>query len=206
MKRLIFNILRPIIPERFVKKITANYISPLATIGKNGYLYKTDIGDFTYLAVKVSVMNTSIGKFCSIGQGACISLGMHPASKFVSTHPVFFSPHKQGGISFTNTSHFREMGHTTIGNDVWIGVNAIIMDDISIGNGAIVGAGAIVTKDVPPYAIVVGNPAKVLRYRFEPEEIDFLLDFKWWDRDVNWLKQNYLKFHDIKLLMSEFKK
>ncbi|MCC8423977.1 CatB-related O-acetyltransferase [Mucilaginibacter sp. UR6-11] len=203
MKRKIINFFKLLIPDAIARRLL-NGISPLASIGKNCYLYKTQIGDFSYLATGVTVMNTTIGKFCSIGQGVAISLGMHPSSVFVSTHPAFFSPHKQAGISFTTTSQFREMGQSTIGNDVWIGANAIIMDDITIGDGAIIGAGAIVTRNVPAYAIVVGNPAKILRYRFKEEEIEFLLKFKWWDKELSWLKENYMLFHDIKLFMQQF--
>lgn len=171
-------------------------------IGANGYLYNTTIGNFTYLAFNVSIMNTVIGKFCSIAQGVCICIGRHPSSTFVSTHPAFFSPHAQCGVTFATESHFKEMGNTTIGNDVWIGANAIIMDDITVGDGAIIGAGAIVTKNVPPYAIVAGNPAKLLRYRFEQNEIDFLLKYQWWQKDPLWIKDNYKRFHDIKLFMA----
>jgi acetyltransferase-like isoleucine patch superfamily enzyme len=167
-------------------------------IGQNSFLYNTHIGDYTFLSQNVTIMNTRIGKFCSIAQGAAICLGKHPSSTFVSTHPAFFSTHKQNGMTFADQNYFDEMGKTTIGNDVWIGVNAIIMDDVTIGDGAIIGAGAVVTKDVPPYAIVVGSPAKVIRHRFEKEEIDFLLTFKWWDKDEDWLKAHFKDLHNIK--------
>jgi acetyltransferase-like isoleucine patch superfamily enzyme len=174
------------------------------SIGKGCYLYNVTIGDYTYLAKDVVGMNTKIGKFCSIAQGVCISLGMHPTRKFVSTSPVFFSKYKQCGVSFSKDSYFREMGSTLIGNDVWIGVNAIIMDDITIGDGAIVAAGAIVTKNVPPYSIVAGNPAKVIRYRFNNEIIDFLLKIKWWEKEEQWLKDNFKDFHDIETFKQKY--
>ncbi len=172
-------------------------------IGKDCYVYNTNIGDYTYLSSAVSVMNTAIGKFCSIAQGACISLGMHPSSEFVSTHPAFFSLNKQNGMTFSDQNYFAEMGETKIGNDVWIGVNAIIMDNITIGNGAIVGAGAVVTHNIPAYAIAVGIPAKVIKYRFEKDEIEFLENFKWWDKEHDWLKNNFKDLHDIKLFMKK---
>src|ERR1035437_1773684 len=160
------------------------------SIGDRCYLYKVAIGDFTYLSKDVTVMNTIIGKFCSIAQGVLISGGNHPSKTFVSTSPVFFSQGKQCGVTFSDGKYFREMGNTKIGNDVWIGANAVVKDDINVGDGAIIGAGAIVTKDVAPYSIVIGNPAKVIRYRFELEEIDFLLRFRWWEKGEEWLKAN----------------
>ena len=173
-------------------------------IGKGSYLYNTVIGDFTYLSSNVSVMNSSVGKFCSIGQGVSICLGMHPASKFVSTHPAFFSLSKQNGMTFSDDLYFEEMGNAKIGNDVWIGVNAVIMDNINIGDGAIIGAGAVVTKNVPPYAVVVGIPAQVLRYRFEKDEIEFLIRFKWWEKDEEWLKINFKDLHDINTFKAKY--
>ena len=195
IKSLAFRVFKPFIPKSLRRSLKS--VSKLASIGPNANLYNTTIDDYTYVAPNVTMMNTQVGKFCSIGQGVCISLGMHPSSVFVSTHPIFFSLNKQCGVTFAKQSHFREMGQTIIGNDVWIGVNAIIMDDINIGDGAIIGAGAIVTKDVPPYAVVVGNPARILKYRFEQQQIDFLLNFKWWDKNPSWIEKNYIIFHDI---------
>lgn len=172
-------------------------------IGKGCYLFNTEIGDYTYLSTNVSMMNCVVGKFCSIAQGTCVSLGTHPSSKFVSTHPAFFSTNKQNGMTFSDSCYFEEMGKSNIGNDVWIGVNAIIMDNVNIGNGAIIGAGCVVTKDIPPYAIAVGVPAKVIRYRFKAEEIAFLEEFKWWNREEEWLKGHFKDLHDIGLFMKK---
>jgi acetyltransferase-like isoleucine patch superfamily enzyme len=167
------------------------------SVGKDSYVFNTQIGDFTYFAKNVTVMNCTIGKFCSIAQGVCIGLGDHPSSKFVSTHPAFFSNLKQCGYSFTQESHFKEMGANSIGNDVWIGVNAIILNNITVGTGAIIGAGAVVTNDVPDYAIAVGCPAKVIKYRFNESQIEMLLKSEWWDRDYKWIEENYKKFLNI---------
>lgn len=173
-------------------------------IGDNCYIHNCSIGDYTYLSKNVSIMNTSIGKFCSIGQGVNICLGRHPSSTFVSTHPAFFSTNKQNGMTFADQEYFSEMGSTIIGNDVWIGSDAIILDDITIGDGAIIGAGAVVTKNVPPYAIVVGVPAKTIKYRFSQAEILFLENFKWWNKSEEWLQANYKDMHDIKKFISKF--
>jgi acetyltransferase-like isoleucine patch superfamily enzyme len=173
-------------------------------IGEGCYIDNCIIGDYTYLSKNVSMMNTTVGKFCSIAQGVSICLGRHPSSTFVSTHPVFFSIHKQNGITFSDKSYFNESGKTSIGNDVWIGVNAVIMDDIVIGDGAIIGANAVVTKDIPSYAVAVGVPARIIKYRFEKDEIIFLKDFKWWDKDEEWLKANYKDLHNIATFIKKY--
>jgi serine acetyltransferase len=95
------------------------------------------------------------------------------------------------------TDLFKEYEHTTIGNDVWIGANAIIKSGIKIGDGAIVASGAVVTKDVAPYSIIGGVPAKHLKYRFSDSQILFLKSLKWWDKDLEWLKSNKALFTDI---------
>jgi len=175
------------------------------SIGSDCYLYNSSVGDFTFLSKNVSMMNTTIGKFCSVAQGVGVGLGEHPASVFVSSHPAFYSPYKQCGYTFTDESHFPELGNNIIGNDVWIGVNAMIMNNINIGNGVIIGAGAIVTKHVPDYAVVVGSPAKVIRYRFTEQEINLLLSFKWWDKDYKWIEENYKSFLNINDFLSMIK-
>lgn len=167
------------------------------SIGRNSHLINVEVGDYTYMAGYNAIMNTKIGKFCSIGQGVVAGPGKHPSSVFVSTSPVFFSTVYQCGTTFSDGNYFNETGRVVIGNDVWLGLNAVILDDVTIGDGAIVAAGAIVTKDVEPYSIVGGMPARLLKYRFEKDQIEFLLKDKWWDKDTEWLKANYKRFHDI---------
>lgn len=179
-------------------------LSSHVSVSSGCYLNNVQVGSYSYLSFNVSASNTHIGKFCSIAQGVGICMGMHPSNTFVSTSPVFFSTIKQCGTTFADQSYFQEMGSCSIGNDVWIGANALIMDNINIGDGAIIGAGCIVTKDVPPYAIVVGIPGKIIQYRFSKEEINFLLDFKWWDKDDSWIKANYKQFHDIRSFKNAF--
>jgi acetyltransferase-like isoleucine patch superfamily enzyme len=191
------------------KSLSIGYLSEIINcrFGKFNTLYpevslsNVTMGDFTYVAVKSRLMNTDFGKFCSIGPEVLCGLGKHPTQNFVSTHPIFFSTIKQAQISFVADSHFDECTPIKIGNDVWIGARAIIMDGITIADGAIVAAGSVVTRDVPAYAIVGGVPAKVLRYRFDEVEIKYLMEFKWWDMDIGWLRSNATKFHNIQLFL-----
>jgi len=173
------------------------------TIYNNVSLYQVSLGDFTYIASGTKISRAKIGKFCSIGPDCKIGLGKHPTKGFVSTHPIFFSTLKQAQITFADKNYFEEFENIEIGNDVWIGANTIIIDGIKIGDGAIVAAGSVVTKDIPPYAIVGGVAAKIIRYRFDEDEIEKLLELKWWDKDINYLKSNFKKFHDIKEFLND---
>lgn len=137
------------------------------------------IGRHTYIG-GAQLGNCDMGAFCSVGQGAVVGgLGRHPTS-MLSTHPVFYSRLKQSGASFADGDYFAEHVRTTVGNDVWIGANAIVLDGVTVGDGAIIAAGAIVAKDVPPYAVIGGVPARVIKYRFADAEIESLLRTQWW--------------------------
>ena len=144
------------------------------------HLHNMQLGDYSYLSKNASVTNTSIGKFCSIGPNFCCGLGLHPTTG-LSTAPMFYSTLKQNGVTLCHTNQFQETKQTTIGNDVYIGANVTIIDGATIGHGAVIGAGAVVTKDIPPYAIAVGVPARVIKYRFDPDTIQRLLESRWWD-------------------------
>jgi len=166
-------------------------------------LNKTQLGSFTYVSANTKISNAKIGKFCSIGQDCKIGMGKHPTKDFVSTHPIFFSTLKQAQISFVDKNYFDEFEEINIGNDVWIGSNVLIIDGINVGDGVIIAAGSVVSKNIPPYAIVGGIPAKIIRYRFKEDEIEKLLKFKWWDKDLKYLRNHFKKFHNIKELLND---
>lgn len=147
--------------------------------GKGTSVHGSKIGRHTYV-VNARIVRAQIGAFCSIGPEVNIGgLGNHP-TKWLSTHPAFYSTLRQSGKTFATSDLFDELKCNKIGNDVWIGARALILDGVSIGDGAIVAAGAVVTKDVPPYAIVGGVPAKIIRYRFSEDVIESLLKWQWW--------------------------
>lgn len=165
-------------------------------INSNISLSNVIIGDYSY--VNSSINNATIGKFCSIAQFCQIGIGKHPSKNFVSTFPAFYSKNNTGcKISFSNENVFDEFERIEIGNDVWIGTDSIILDGVKIGDGAIIGAGAVVTKDVDDYAIVGGVPAKLIRYRFSRDQVDFLKQIRWWDKDINWIKNHQESFRNI---------
>lgn len=159
-------------------------------------LTRVTLGDYSYVADHCNINDTRIGKFCSIGPHVLCGLGAHPVRTFVSTHPVFYSTMEQCGVSFVSEERFQERSPINIGHDVWIGARAIILDGVAIGDGAIVAAGAVVTKDVPPYAVVGGVPAVLIRYRFNEEIIGKLLALRWWDKDATWIRSRIGRFSD----------
>jgi acetyltransferase-like isoleucine patch superfamily enzyme len=141
------------------------------------------VGTYGYQKVKVAwrpkcapANYLTIGKYCSIASGVQIWLGGDHKVDWISTYP--FGP-KHGGPKIRGWPHSK--GPVRIGNDVWIGNGATIMHGVTIGDGSVIGAKAVVARDVDPYTVVVGNPAKEVRKRFSDEDIEFLLDLKWWD-------------------------
>jgi acetyltransferase-like isoleucine patch superfamily enzyme len=167
------------------------------TLYEGAILDHVSLGDYSYVGANNRLSRVTVGKFCCIGPDVVAGLGRHPASDFVSIHPAFYSPSAQAGVTFADRSYYEELGNIVIGNDVWIGARATIVDGVTIADGAIVATGAVVVSDVPAYAVVGGVPAKVLKYRFTPEQISVLLESKWWDRDARWLQKNFDKFHRI---------
>ena len=154
------------------------------------------IGRHTYFSTDCTFRNVTVGSFCSVGPGAMAGMGRHPSHGWFSTAPVFFSPRCSPTLtSFCTEPQFEELLPITVGHDVWIGTRALIMDGVTIGSGAIIGAGAVVTKDVAPYAICAGVPARVLRFRYSPAIIERLLALQWWTWNDSKLGALWKTFH-----------
>lgn len=178
-----------------------------SVLGGNNVLFNnvlvinSTIGAHTYIQKASSIVNANIGKFCSIAAGVSIGPGVHKLDS-VSTHPAFYLKNTPLTKTYCRQDEFASSKQTVIGHDVWIGERAIILDGVTIGTGAVIAAGAVVTKSVEPYSIVGGVPAKVLKTRFNSVEIELALKSKWWDKDEQWLQQNYKSFDNI----SDFKR
>jgi len=171
----------------------------------NTKVYQSTIGKYTYISSNSLISRTKIGRYSSIGSWVSTGLGKHPKD-FVSTHPLFHSCSVSVSLGLGSykvgerfkTHKINKSGYLVdIGSDVWIGDRVIIMDGIEIGDGAIVGAGSIVTKNVKPYEIVAGSPAKHLKYRFLEDQINLLLSLKWWNKNESWIKKNAKLFTSI---------
>ncbi len=134
-----------------------------------------------------SVEKATIGKFCSIAEGVTLFLGGQHNTDWVSTYPLRIMLDLEGK---NQDGHPFGKGDILIGNDVWIGRNASIMSGVKIGNGAVIAANAHVVKDVEPYSIVGGNPAKCLKFRFSPEQIEKLQTIAWWDWEISKIKEH----------------
>ena len=209
---------------RFVKSIILKHrgvhVSPLASfnnhsvfegcnvIHKGANISSTVIGYGTYIGPNTVLNNAMIGRYCSIGANIKVVSATHPSKDFVSTSPMFFSTLNQSGKTYCSTNRFNEFlsieGRTAIiGNDVWIGVGVTIKGGIRIGDGAIVAMNSCVTKDVPPYAIVGGVPARIIRYRFDSNEITELLSIKWWEKPEDWIMKHAESFSDVNIFLKE---
>lgn len=163
----------------------------------------TEIGDYSYIACNSNISYAKIGKFCSIGPNLLCGWGIHPVTG-ISTHPMFYSTKKQNGFSLSNDDKIEERKEIIIGNDVFIGANVTILDGVKIGNGAIIGAGAVVIHDIPDYAIAVGVPAKVKKYRFNKKTISKLNQLEWWNWEYNKLQKIEENFFNVKGLLKLF--
>ncbi|MEG9327957.1 CatB-related O-acetyltransferase [Salinimicrobium catena] len=166
-------------------KITNCTFGDKVMISRNAELSNTTINYLSSIGRYSKVVHSDIGKFCAISWDVTINATSHPI-KNLSVNAFPYVPYVGNFVP----SRIQNYQKVVIKNDVWIGANSVIMPGITIGNGAVIGAGAVVTKDVPDYAIVVGVPAKIIKYRFDQSTINRLLKLKWWDLDPKAIKKN----------------
>ena len=183
VRRIVLNLVKKLEMGEF-------YSSTLRRIFKD--YHKVEIGMYTHGGCFVPGRMdpfTKIGRYCSIAQGVRVFSRDHPL-EFKGTHGFFFNTN----LGYCETDPI-EYIPTSIGNDVWIAYGATVLSNVkSIGNGAVIGAGANVNKDVPPYGVVVGNPGRVVRYRFSKEIIEELLSSRWWDKPIDEIKPHIHEF------------
>ncbi len=176
-------------------------------IQAHSVLNETTIGDFSYCAGYNQIFYANIGKFCSIASFVRINPGNHPTYTRVAQHHFTYRSAMFGfGENDEAFFDWRRQDLVTIGNDVWIGHNATIMPGVTIGNGAVIGTGAVVTKDVEPYSIVVGVPAKKIKMRFSDDLIERIQRTAWWDWDYDTIKERLNDFRDFEAFKEKYLK
>ena len=176
--------------------INSSEISEKAKLYPLYHISNSKIGDYTYVSQNAIISQTEIGKFCSIGPNLVSGWGVHPLNG-ISTSPMFYSTMKQNGMTLSSVDKVVERKPIIIGNDVFIGANVTILDGVSIGDGAVIGAGAVVSKDIPPYAIAIGCPIEILRYRFDDDTRKKIQALNWWDYNETQLKDVEHFFFDV---------
>jgi acetyltransferase-like isoleucine patch superfamily enzyme len=198
LRRVRWSLWERVILQRQVRGFSASafsHCSGSCAFGEYSRIYRdcvlvdVQLGRFSYVNQGTRVRLAGIGNFCSIGQDARIGgLGRHPLH--VSTHPAFFSASPPGGLSMHALPGFRDFDQVRIGHDVWVGDRAMVLGGISIGSGAIVAANSTVTRDVGPYEIVAGSPARLVRHRVPEQLIPRMLATQWWSWDIQKLQRH----------------
>jgi acetyltransferase-like isoleucine patch superfamily enzyme len=195
----IINFIRYFIAKLFEKfqvpiiKKSNIHKSSRVTIGNT--IIHTNIGRYSYVGKKTSIINTNVGNFTSIASNCIIGGGKHPTD-WVTTSPLFYRGRNIFKQTFSS-NYFNQYDKTNIGNDVWIGSNSLIRSGVVISDGAILGMGSVLTKNIGPYEIWAGNPAKLIRKRFPDEIVNKLIQLEWWSWDINEIKNKANYFNNI---------
>lgn len=178
-------LLAKLLKKSRLSAVSQSTVHPSSKLESGTSFFASHMDKHSFCGYDCDIHSADIGRFVSIANGVVIGGGHHPM-EWVGMSPVFYRGRDSVKAKFSE--HDREpVRRVRIGHDVWIGRSAIVLPGADIGHGAVVGAGAVVTKSVPPYAIVAGNPARLIRYRFSEAVVQRLLASAWWDLDEDLL-------------------
>lgn len=188
-------------------KVFESTLGAWTEIGPNSIIEESVIGDYTYTAGDAQITYSEIGKYCSIASHVRIHPVNHPMWRVTQHHMTYRKvQYDLGDHDDIEFFEWRKEHKVTVGHDVWIGHGAIIMPGVSIGTGAVIGSGAVVTKDVPPYMIAVGVPAKPIKERFPKEIAEKLLEIAWWEWDRATLEERFEELNDVRQFVDKYGK
>lgn len=220
-KKVVYLLLKPfiIIFYRFKKvnisynaKFNINsYFEGANVINKKVNIKNAFIGYGTYIAQNSNLVNTKIGKYTSIASNVNVIIGNHPLAPYVSTHPSFFSVGSQVAETYIDNTKYLDIKYVNeaknkcleIGNDVWIGFGALLMEGVTIGDGAVIAAGSVVVSNIPDYEIWGGVPARKIKDRFDENYKKNLMEIKWWNWELQEIKTKAHLFSDIEIFLSK---
>ena len=169
-------------------------------VGARTTLAEVEMGDYSYVVHDAQIIYATIGRFCSIASHTRVNPGNHPLDRVALNHFTYRASAYGLGPDEAGFFDWRRGHRVTLGHDVWLGHGVIVLPGVSIGTGAAIGAGAVVTKDIPPFAVAVGNPARVIRFRFPADIRAALMEIAWWD----WPRERLsLALEDIRTLSAE---
>lgn len=184
-------------------RVRQSEIGDYCSIDRQNFLLGVKIGKRTYTGPWDMIFKCEIGSYCSISYGVTIGAPEHDYTR-VSTHQFVYEPRYGLFDEDTDLRNEKFSLPVEIGNDVWIGCNSTVLRGVKVGDGAVIAANAVVTKDVPPYAIVAGVPARIIKYRFSEEVVNQLCAMKWWEWEDQKIKDNRTFFKKNNIEMSDF--
>ena len=204
MKTTIEYYLSKIIKKLHLRAIKNCIIHPTSKVCSGSHLINVTMGKYSDVGYDCSILDTKIGSFCSLGSNITIGGPSHTID-WVSTSPVFNENKDHLKKKFAYHK-FNYSAFTEIGNDIWIGDKAMIKAGVKVGDGAIIGMNSVVTKNIPPYEIWAGNPAKMIKKRFTDDKIQALLRIKWWEEDEKTLKEMSSLFNNMDVFLLKYSK